>query len=198
MRRRGICSGDLGRRAVGHCREGGWLQSPECHEGSAGGILLTATLHIIPLDVSFSWVKVEEIPYAGGIHDGYFADSYFMSEWQHGTRQGAGVWRIPEGDNQFLVDEAGFRCSLPQLDARGYVSEAGDNGWMAGTLAWNVPCGWASPNVQEDDEPAGIFARDERQAMTIDAEGGCEVRKHSNQVRRNVDDTVYLNGVKVK
>ena len=166
--------------------------------GQAGGICLTMTLHVVPLDVSFLWVKFEEVPDVGGSHSGYFADTFFMSEWLHGIDQKAGTWLAPYGDNAFLNDEAGFTRTLPQLDEAGFVSNVGTNGWKPGSLIWEVPCGWALPNVQDGDDPVGVFAQDARQVMTIDADGNCEVRKHSNWVRRNLDDTMFLNGVQMK
>ena len=166
--------------------------------GQAGGICLTMTLHAIPLDVSFLGVKIEEVPDVGGSHSGYFADTFFMSEWLHGVAQKAGTWLEPYGDNAFLNDEAGFIRALPQLDENGFVSDEGTKGWKSGNLTWSVPCGWASSDVQDGDDPVGVFAQEAKQVMDIDANGNCEVRKHANRVRRNVDDTVFLNGVQVK
>ena len=166
--------------------------------GQAGGICLTMTLHAIPLDVSFLGVKIEEVPDVGGSHSGYFADTFFMSEWLHGVAQKAGTWLEPYGDNAFLNDEAGFIRALPQLDENGFVSDEGTRGWKSGNLTWSVPCGWASSDVQDGDDPVGVFAQEAKQVMDIDANGNCEVRKHANRVRRNVDDTVFLNGVQVK
>ena len=166
--------------------------------GQAGGICLTMTLHAIPLDVSFLGVKIEEVPDVGGSHSGYFADTFFMSEWLHGVAQKAGTWLEPYGDNAFLNDEAGFIRALPQLGENGFVSDEGTKGWKSGNLTWSVPCGWASSDVQDGDDPVGVFAQEAKQVMDIDANGNCEVRKHANRVRRNVDDTVFLNGVQVK
>ncbi len=162
--------------------------------GQAGGILLTMTLHVLPLDVSFSYIRVEEVPDAGGSHSGYFADTYFMSEWYHGVAQGAGVWNSVFGANEFMSDEAGFARSLPQTDERGEVSSGGACGWTNGTLTWDVPCGWADSDVTPEDDPVGVFSLSSRQIMRIDVDGGCEVQKHGNTVRRELDGTVYLNG----
>ena len=162
--------------------------------GDAGGILLTMTLHALPLDVSFEWIVIEEIPDVGGTHSGYFADSYFMSDWLHGEVQMAGKWHRVVGDNQFLADEAGIQRPLPQLDESGYVSSSGTNGWCAGILSWDVPCGWASSGAKQGDDPIGSFALDAMQVMEIDSDGACTVRKHSNVVTRKRDGTVILNG----
>lgn len=163
--------------------------------GQAGGIRLTMTLHATPLDVSFGGVKMEEIPDLEASKAGYFEDSYFMNEWYHGRDQYAGIWRTVTGDNQFLEDDAGFKRALPQLDARGFVSPAGTNGWVSGSLTWDVSCGWADTDVAEEDAPLGTFAAGQQQVMTIDALGNCEVHKHSKEVRRLVGGQVYLNGV---
>ena len=172
---------------------GYWL-SPEVRPGQSGGVLLTMSLYALPLDVSFSAVKIEEIPDAGGSHAGYFADTFFMPEWFHGTAQGAGVWHEVYGDNKFMCDGAGFAGALPQLDANGRVSPDGTNGWAYGNLTWNVPCGWAELDAEEDDSPIGSFAESARQAMTIDAQGNVEIRKHGNAVRREVGGAIILNG----
>ena len=166
--------------------------------GQAGGILLTLDLHVMPLDVSFSGVKIEEVPDIGGSHSGYFADTFFMSEWFHGEGQGAGRWHTVFGDNRFLNDEAGFMKALPQLDSTGSVSTMGTNGWAAGNLTWDVTCGWAALGVERGDDPVGAFANDARQVMTIDAGGNVEVQKHGNGVRREIDGGIILNGVRVQ
>ena len=162
--------------------------------GQAGGVLLTMTLHAMPMDVSFLGVKMEEVPDAEASKDGYFEDSYFMREWYHGRDQYAGIWRTVTEDNQFLADDAGFNTSLPQLDERGFVSPTGTNGWVSGYLTWDVPCGWAAPSVEEHDEPIGTFATRQQQVMTIDSSGNCEIRKHSQSVRRLASGQIYLNG----
>ena len=156
-----------------------WYEEREVSDGLAGGILLTMDLYVLPLDVSFSGVKVEEVPDIGGSHSGYFADTFFMSEWFHGVDQGAGDWHLVQGNNRFLIDEAGFKRALPQLGNDGFVSSNGTNGWENGNLTWDVPCGWADPEVKEGDDPVGTFANGARQVMTIDAQGTVEVRKHA-------------------
>ena len=175
-----------------------WYEEREVSDGLAGGILLTMDLYVLPLDVSFSGVKVEEVPDIGGSHSGYFADTFFMSEWFHGVDQGAGDWHLVHGNNRFLIDEAGFKRALPQLGNDGFVSSNGTNGWKNGNLTWDVPCGWADPEVKEGDDPVGTFANGARQVMTIDAQGTVEVRKHANAVQREIGGGIFLNGVRVK
>ena len=162
--------------------------------GRAGGIALEMSLYVLPRDVNFMGIKVEEIPDAGGTHSGYFADTYFMEEWYHGTEQGAGEWRSVYGNNFFLPDTAGLKKELPQLDDNGVVSTAGTNGWKHGTLTWNVPCGWGGLSIGECDEPVASFADAAVQIMEIDENGNCEVRKHANTVRRMIDGRMFLNG----
>ena len=162
--------------------------------GQAGGIILVTRLHVQPLDVFFSGIRVEEIPDAGGTHTGYFEDIWFMSDWYHGTKQGAGVWENVVGANEFLMDHAGFTETMPQLDGNGHVSENGTCGWTAGVLTWNVPCGWGPLNAEAGDDPVGTFADDALQVMSIDVLGDVEVRKHGNAVRREVGGDIILNG----
>ncbi len=164
----------------------------------AGGIALKMRLHAAPLDVSFSNVKIEEVPDVGGTRVGYFADSFFMREWYHGEQQGAGVWFPVVVDNEFLLDVAGLKKAMPQVDSRGGVSLAGTNGWTSGTLTWNVPCGWGDNDVEKGDSPVGIFADEALQIMTIDAEGNCGVQKHGNSVSRTINGLIRLNGKAVK
>ena len=179
-------------------RDAGYATAPKIRSGQAGGILLAIDLYVLPLDVSFSGIRIEEIPDVGGSHSGYFADTFFMSEWFHGEDQGAGDWREVYGNNKFLNDEAGFKRALPQLDSRGFVSTAGTNGWTNGNLTWEVPCGWADSNVQKGDDPIGTFSNGSRQVMTIDAKGNVEVQKHGNAVRREIGGGIILNGVRVQ
>ena len=166
--------------------------------GQAGGILLTMTLHVLPMDVSFIGAAVEEVPDGEGRHSGYFADMFFMNEWYHGTGQNAGVWTTVFGRNQFLSDEAGFQGELPQLDEHGTVSEQGTCGWACGELAWQVLCGWGEPNSEQGDEPEGVFATGAWQIMTIDAGGNCSVQKHANSVSRLITGHILFNGVLVE
>ena len=179
-------------------RDAGYTTAPKIRSGQAGGILLTIDLYVLPLDVSFSGIRIEEIPDVGGSHSGYFADTFFMSEWFHGEDEGAGDWREVYGNNKFLNDEAGFKRALPQLDSTGFVSTTGTNGWANGNLTWEVPCGWADSNVQKGDDPIGTFANGSRQVMTIDAQGNVEVQKHGNAVRREISGGIILNGVRVQ
>ena len=179
-------------------RDTGYLTAPKIRSGQAGGILLTIDLYVLPLDVSFSGIRIEEIPDVRGSHSGYFADTFFMSEWFHGEDEGAGDWREVYGNNKFLNDEAGFKRALPQLDSTGFVSTTGTNGWANGNLTWEVPCGWADSNVQKGDDPIGTFANGSRQVMTIDAQGNVEVQKHGNAVRREISGGIILNGVRVQ
>ena len=165
--------------------------------GHAGGITLTMSLQALPLDVNFSGIMIEEIPDAEASREGYFADTYFMGEWYHGQGQGAGDWRNVMGDNVFLHDEAGFRVELPQLDARGFVSLGGTNGWITGGMSWSVPCGWGSLGMEEGDDPIGSFATGALQEFEIESSGNCEVRKHANVVRREITGRVILNGVEM-
>ena len=175
-----------------------WYDVRDVTAGQAGGLLLTMGLYVLPLDVSFSRIRIEEVPNVGGSHSGYFADTFFMSEWLHGEDQGAGDWLTVFGDNRFLNDEAGFKRALPQLDSTGFVSTIGTNGWSVGNLTWEVPCGWASLRVEEGDDPVGIFAKEARQVMIIDAQGNVEVKKHGNTVQREIDGGIILNGVRVQ
>lgn len=178
----GVCARNVGYRSLG------------LGSGHAGGILLTMTLHALPLDVSFSRILIEEVPYGESRHSGYFDDAVFIGEWYHGSAQHAGIWSTVFGDNQFLSDEAGFRGELPQVDGQGEVSLQGTCGWANGELAWQVLCGWGSPGSMTDDDPVGTFATDAWQIMTIDADGDCEVRKHGNSVSRMIGGQILLNG----
>lgn len=170
------------------------FESLRLPSGHAGGIALRMRLHAGPLDVSFQNVKIEEIPDVGGTRVGYFADPFFMRDWYHGNEQGAGDWFAVIADNEFLLDVAGFVKELAQLDAFGFVSPAGTNGWTSGTLTWNVPCGWGGDDAKTGDEPVGTFSDEALQVMTIDAEGNCEVKKHGNAVSRTIQGLVRLNG----
>ena len=177
----GVLSSDVG------CQTFGLLP------GKAGGLVLVQRLHVLPLDVSFQGVRIEEVPDAGSLKSGYFADTYFMNEWSHGPRQGAGVWQTVVSRNEFLLDSAGFVCELPQLDDAGFVSSLGTNGWSAGELTWNVPCGWASQSAEDGEVPVGQFAESALQEMAIDASGNFSVRKHSNSASRSISGKITVN-----
>ena len=122
-------------------------------------------------------------------------DACFISDWLHGDAQGAGEWGAVIGDNEFLSDRAGLDKEMYQLDDNGNVASNGTNGWVSGTLTWEVPCGWNDESVTKGDDPYGSFATSATQTMTIDASGNCQVIKHGNSVRREITGQKFLNGV---
>ena len=63
------------------------------------------SLYVLPMNVSFSNIAIEEIPNMTGVHSGYFGNPQLEQLWYHTRSQGAGRWWKVEEGNCFADDE---------------------------------------------------------------------------------------------
>ncbi len=165
---------------------------------SAGGIGLQLDIQVLPLDVSFQEIWVEEVPSTMGVQTGYFTHSYFDGDRCHSRENGAGVWfRVLDENIIDARDTAACTQPYPRMTPGGQLSESLSVGWIAGENVWCIPLGWNVPQTTDGAEPWKCFAADETQTFTIDEFGTAGVRKLRHEAVREVLGSVYLDGVKL-
>lgn len=165
---------------------------------SAGGIGLQLDVQILPLDVSFRGISVEEVPSTMGIQTGYFAHPYFDGDRSHSRENGAGVWLGVQDDNIIDThDIAAYTQAYPRMTADGHLSDSLSVGWVEGENVWSIPFGWNALGTTGEAEPWKCFAAAETQIFTIDSFGTSGVRKLRHEAVREVLGSVYLDGVKL-
>ena len=69
-------------------------------------------------------------------------------------------------------------------------------GWINGLLVWEVPFGWNERNTRGLSPVAFEFFREARHTVIIEETGRVTLRKIDNEVSREVNGSVYLNGQK--
>ena len=165
---------------------------------SAGGIGLQLDVQILPLDVSFQEIWVEEVPSTMGVQTGYFKHPYFDGDRCHSRENGAGVWFSVLDENIIDArDTAAYTQPYPRMTPGGQLSESLSVGWIAGENVWSIPLGWNVPQTPDGAEPWKCFAADETQTFTIDEFGTAGVRKLRHEAVREMLGSVYLDGVKL-
>ena len=165
---------------------------------SAGGIGLQLDIQVLPLDVSFREIWVEEVPSTMGVQTGYFTHPYFDGDRCHSRENGAGVWfRVLDENTIDARDTAAYTQPYPRMTSGGQISESMSVGWIAGENVWSIPLGWNAPEPPVGAEPWKCFAADETQTFTIDEFGTAGVRKLRHEAVREVLGSVYLDGVKL-
>ena len=170
-------------------------------QGQAGCLTLVQKFKILPLSVSFSRIRIEEVPCDDEIPAvGYF--TYLptnMVPRVHNEDAGAGNW-LSVGDDNIAdgLDIAGAGFPLPRLTVGGEISGDSSCEWKDGNLQWRIPFGWNNQNATNGDPPAGTFAEGVRQVFSMSQDGDFGVSKLSNAVLRKVNGEVYFNGVRVE
>ena len=162
----------------------------------AGGIGMVMQLYVLPSDVSFSGIAIEEVPNTTGTHTGYFANSEFQNWWYHTRDRGAGHWLQVDGTNRFGVDRPRLESELYRVTDDGIFIDDPNYGWYDGTLNWANPFGWNESSTTGTATEHKQFATSEQQEMVIFSTGRTGVRKLLNMVTRDIDGKVYLNGIR--
>ena len=166
--------------------------------GVAGGVGMSFSVFLSPVDVSFSGIKAEEVPCYIGSHEGYFNHSAFEADWYHTRSAGAGKWQRVRADNYYGVDMAVISNSLPRMTPGGVLTNDVQFAWRYGSIVWQVPMGWGELSSVDYDDPAGRFREEDTQEMVIFANGKCGVRKFRHMVTREIDGSVNLDGRQVR
>ena len=171
----------------------------EVSAGHAGWIGLHQDFHIRPLDVSFEWLKMEEVPCTVGERQGYFSDPSFAVMGSHTEEMGAGVWCEIGADNRMGEgDDARITMELMRIDSNGNFTEDESCGWSEGSISWDIPFGWTSvlkADRHANAKPEGTFDSGTKQRFAITATGSVSVEKFGNTARRDIDGRTYCNGV---
>lgn len=160
----------------------------------AGGIGMIMDLHILPLDVSFTGIAVEEVPSLEGTHTGYFANPRFSGIWSHTVENGAGNWIDVQEENLFGEDRPAITGELSRVTADGVFVSDVSYGWQDGELVWPIPYGWNERGTRQGSDEYKRFGTDTRHWTIIFRNGRSGIRKLQNQVYRDIDGTVKLNG----
>ena len=160
----------------------------------AGGIGMLMDLHVLPLDVSFTGIAVEEVPCLEGTHTGYFANPRFSGVWSHTVENGAGNWIDIQEENLFGEDRPAITGELSRVTADGVFVSDVSYGWQDGELVWPIPYGWNEKGTRRGSSEYKRFGTDTRHWTIIFRNGRSGIRKLQNQVYRDIDGTVNLNG----
>ena len=158
-----------------------------------GGAGMDLELVILPTNVSFMGIAVQEVPSDYKDPQGYFANSYFDFAWSHTTNMKAGVWHDIHAHNYFMNDYAEMGDRLPCMTMSGEVAEDDTYGWIAGTMNWFIPAGWNEIGSGETDAPVKQFCA-YWQRFKMASDGTLEVEKLANVVQRKTNTVVRLNG----
>jgi hypothetical protein len=163
-------------------------------KGEAGGIGMELDLYVLPRTVSFGNIAMQEVPCLIGTHTGYFDNQEFANVWSHSRDCGAGVWYDVHNDNYFFKDNPRIGHALPRMTDDGVITDDKTCGWQYGTVDWHVPLGWGARGTRDDSGQVGVLEGYE-QSFVIYENGLSGVRKFFNQVTRQTNGVVCLNGV---
>ena len=150
--------------------------------GQAGLLDMRLALYVEPTYVSFKDLNMVEVPDEGPCpHDGYFSsgDLAKTGALSHTQGAGAGVWSVVRSDTSWVADEASRRTSYPQP-------------WTQGTKVWHIPVGWGDYN---GNLKGLISPNPTTQTFVIDPTGLSSIRKYGHEIRRAINNNVWLDGV---
>ena len=165
----------------------------------AGGIGMIFDLRVLPLDVCFSEIAIEEVPCDIGIREGYFSHPVFSYLQSHTYDNGAGRWSTINDYNVLeLRDEAAISSKIPRITPDGSLTNDENFGWSDGKITWNIPCGWGERDSVKGTPPHSSFAEDTKSVMEITVSGRSSVRKFNHKVERDINGDIYLDSRKVK
>ena len=159
----------------------------------AGGAGMDLELVILPTNVSFTGIAVQEVPSDYKDPQGYFANAYFDFAWSHTTNMRAGVWHDIHAHNYFMNDYAEMGDRLPGMTASGEITDEDAYGWIAGTMNWFIPVGWNENGSDATETPVKLFCV-YWQRFRMASDGTLEVEKFDNVVQRKTNTVVRLNG----
>ena len=165
-------------------------------ENVAGGAGMELELVILPTNVSFTGIAVQEVPSDYKDPQGYFANPYFDFCWSHTTNMRAGAWHNVQANNLFMYDCAEMGDQLPRMTLTGEVTDSYAYGWISGSMNWMIPVGWNEIDSENTDVPVKQFCI-YWQRFRMASDGTLEVEKLTNVVQRATNSVVRLNGATV-
>ena len=163
----------------------------------AGGIGMYLGFHLKPFEVSFSGLMFEEVPCDRGSHSGYFSNPVFSDIWCHSSANGAGRWHSVSADSNRVggedtVDTVAIESDLPRMVPDGSFTNDSRYAWANGHIEWEIPCGWNA--ADGEPIPHREFATDTRHRLELDTAGTVRLKKLGNEVIREINGTIFLNG----
>ena len=148
-------------------------------KGRSGMIGMELLLTLLPTNVCFEHVSIEEIPTMEGTHTGYFSNPTFSTRWYHTVSNGAGLWKPVANDNTFSTDDVFF--------------EENPSPWSEGEITWFIPCEWTTAR---SNLTVGVGTRfcNPIQRFTLMTDGTASIGKFGHVVTRNTNDVIFLDG----
>jgi len=145
--------------------------------GKAGLVGMLLQLSLMPTNVNFEGLYVEEIPSVLGTHTGYFDKPAFSNWWYHTSLEGAGEWFAVGHGNVFTIDEVSMPSECPPP-------------WTDGAIEWQIPVEWAfSPT---NAIGTGTMFYNGFQKFDIDVEGTVSIEKFGHIISRGTNDVFSL------
>jgi hypothetical protein len=168
--------------------------------GIAGGLELVQRYRLLPLNVDFSALEIEEVPCNDAIPPtGYFVHTPTnVFPRTHSEAAGAGVWNVVVDGNfiegrggKRMRDHAGYLDQLPRMMPDGTTTNNPAYGWLGGSLLWKVPFGWKLKGTSSKT-PSGVFAEDTLQIQSITETGDYSVEKLGHTATRQITGPITL------
>ena len=169
--------------------------------GRAGWVGLQQEFYVLPMDVAFPQIAVQEVPSTQGTHTGYFANSSFSPIWYHSVANGAGEWCMinPTTHKMGEHDTTRITMELLRVDGSGNLTDNPAYGWTDGEITWAVPFGWGVASLNENELHLTVlhkqFDPSAGHRFLIVPDGTVSVRKFGNEATRDIQGNLYLNGV---
>jgi hypothetical protein len=164
------------------------------NENEAGGAGMNLELYVLPREVSFSGVAMEEVPSLEGVRSGYFANIVFSDVWYHTEQMWAGRWLNIKPDNYWGTDRAWMGARLPLEKPNGEITyNLTEGSWDRGIMVWNIRWGWGELNSKRGDVPVKVMSIRYDQEFEMDQFGTLTVTKFGNVVTRGTNNVIRLN-----
>jgi hypothetical protein len=162
------------------CREVGWEDIGVL--GESGLIDMRLALYVEPRTVSFHDLYMVELPDTDECpRSGYFSsgDIEKIGALSHTTDAGAGEWGPVKIDYSWRMDRVCRATAYPRP-------------WSNGWKEWRIPVGWGDylRSVKGTMSPNPTT-----QKFTIDSNGTATIRKYNHEIKRTVDDHVWIDGI---
>ena len=175
------------------------IYSNVVHKGESGGVGMELYLYIMPLEVSFSEIYVEEVPCFTYEANGYFTNPYFNGAFAHTGGQwgaGAGTWLEVDvkGNKVDGYDTAAYKDKIPWLTPSGAPTTNVAYAWKDGSVDIDNPFGWHVKGTRGNTPPHKVFGEHIQDTIMLDRQGRVGVWKLDNWVERSTNDVVWLYG----
>ncbi|MBQ2630978.1 MAG: hypothetical protein IJG13_14990, partial [Kiritimatiellae bacterium] len=174
-----------------------YITSPD----RAGWVGLKQDFYVLPMDVSFGNIAMQEVPCTIGTHSGYFVNPAFSVIWCHSTNNGAGTWNTIDALTNKMGegDIARITMELLRVDESGNLTDNPAYGWADGEITWGVPFGWGAKPANLDVLHTTVlykqFDPNAGHRFLIVPDGTVSVRKFGNEATRDIQGHLFLNGV---